>query len=74
MIVTQRWFKSKLGHKTKPWGCGDKQNPKEEDNRVMISSSQLSQTLPRSVAAKGAEKTMPGWEVREGFSEEVIII
>lgn len=70
----QGWFKSKLGHEAKPWGCGDKQYSKEEGNRVMISPFQLSQTLPRSVAAKGAERTMPGWEVREGFSEEVIII
>lgn len=70
----QRWFKSKLGHEAKPWGCGDEQYSKEEDNRVKISSSQLSQTLPRSVAVKGAERTMHGWEVRDSFSEKAIII
>lgn len=31
------------------------------------------QMLPwRSVSVKGAERTMSGWEVREGFSEEVV--
>lgn len=52
-LSQQRWFKSKLGHKAKPWGCGDEQYSKEEDSRVIISLSQLSQKLPRSVAAKG---------------------
>lgn len=55
------------------WESGDEPDFKEEDSKAKTDCSQMFQMLPRRGAGgKNVERTKPGGEVREGFSEEVI--